>query len=47
MTFNEIYKNFQNTGAVTEERQATSGENLMRLLRDFFEAFDRIFVKGE
>jgi type I restriction enzyme, R subunit len=30
----QIYKNFQNTGAVTEECQATSGENLKQLLRE-------------
>jgi type I restriction enzyme R subunit len=31
---NQIYKNFQNTGAVAEECQATSGENLKQLLRE-------------
>jgi len=30
----QIYKNFQNTGAVTEECQATSGEHLKQLLRE-------------
>ena len=31
---NQIYKNFRSTGAVTEECQATSGENLKQLLRE-------------
>ena len=31
---NQIYKNFHNTGAVTEECQATSGEHLKQLLRE-------------
>jgi type I restriction enzyme R subunit len=31
---NQIYKNFQNTGAVGEECQATSGEHLKQLLRE-------------
>jgi type I restriction enzyme, R subunit len=31
---NQIYKNFRNTGAVTEECQADSGDNLKQLLRE-------------
>jgi type I restriction enzyme R subunit len=31
---NQIYKNFRNTGAVTEESQANSGEHLKQLLKE-------------
>lgn len=31
---NQIYKNFRNTGAVTEESQADSGEHLKQLLKE-------------
>jgi type I restriction enzyme R subunit len=31
---NQIYKNFRNTGAVTEESQAESGEHLKQLLKE-------------